>query len=161
MSDVLTVPERGVVYIVVAVLVGTFFVAAVYFADSAESWGREGLWVSGFLRIYTLALAGGFGIQIVAAVSLRWLTRVSGLNGLVHWIGFGAALGFALPWAVARLGYVIESAHFPREWQTVKFIVMFPLMGAMMYEVHSVWVMAAVGAATGGTLRLIMRRRQT
>lgn len=157
----LTVPERGVLYVVVAVLVGTFFVAAVYFADSAESWAREGLWVSGFLRTYALALAGGFGIQIVAAVCLRWLTRVFGLDGLVHWIGFGAALGFALPWALARLGYLIETAHFPREWQTVKLVVMFPLMGAMMYDVQPGWVMAAVGAATGGTLRLIVRRRQT
>jgi hypothetical protein len=77
-------------------------------------------------------------------VSLRWLTQVFGLDRLVHGIGFGAALGFALPWALGRLGYVIERAPFPCEWQTVKLIVMFPLMGAMMYEVHPRRVMAAV-----------------
>ena len=148
--------DRGVLYVIIAVLVGTFFVASVYFADGAESWGREGRWAAGFLQVYRLALLIGFAIQIVAAVLLRWLTRVSGMNRLAHWVVFGAAIGFALPWIFARLGYVLEGVYFPREWQTVKSAVMFPLMGAMMYEAHSVWVRVAVGAATGGTLRLMI-----
>jgi hypothetical protein len=144
------------VYVIVAVLVGTFFVASVYFADGAESWGREGRSVPGFLQVYRLALLLGCLLQVVAAVLLRWLTRVTGMNGLVHWTAFGAALGFALPWMFARLGYVLEGIYFPTEWQTAKSAVLFPLMAAMMYETHSVWVRLAVGAATGGTLRLII-----
>ena len=100
-------------YVIIAVLVGTFFVAAVYFADGAESWGREGRWAAGFLQVYRLALLIGFAIQIVAAVLLRWLTRVSGMNRLAHWVVFGAAIGFALPWIFARLGYVLEGVYFP------------------------------------------------
>jgi hypothetical protein len=147
---------RGVLYVIIAVLVGTFFVASVYFADGAESWGREGRWAAGFLQVYRLALLIGFPIQIVAAVVLRWLTRVSGMNRLAHWVVFGATIGFALPWIFARLGYVLEGVYFPTEWQTVKSAVMFPLMGAMMYEAHPAWVRVAVGAATGGTLRLMI-----
>jgi hypothetical protein len=145
-----------VLYVVIAVLVGTFFVAAAYFAEALESWGREERWVSGFLQVYVLALVGGFAIQIVAAILLRSLTRVCGVNGLLHWIAFSAALGFAVPWIFARLGYVLEGVYFAAEWQTVKSAVMFPLMGAMMYEAHSAWVRVAVGAATGGTLRLMI-----
>ena len=98
----------------------------------------------------------GFAIQIVTAVLLRWLTRVSGMNGLAHWTIFGAVIGFAVPWISARLGYVLEGVYFSSEWQSVKSAVMFPLMAAMMYEAHSVWVRLAVGAATGGTVRLIL-----
>lgn len=148
--------DRGVLYVIIAVLVGTFFVAAAYFADALESWGREERWVSGFVQVYVLALIGGFAIQIVAAILLRSMTRVCGLNGFLHWIAFGAAVGFAVPWIFARLGYVLEGVYFPTEWQTVKSAVMFPLMGAMMYEAHSAWVRVAVGAATGGTLRLMI-----
>ena len=137
-------------------LVGTFFVASLYFADGAESWGRERRWLAGFVQVYRLALMLGFVIQIVNAVVLRWLTRKSGMNGLVHWIAIGAATGFAVAWIFARLGYVLEGVYFSSEWQSVKSAVMFPLMAAMMYEAHSVWVRLAVGAATGGTVRLIM-----
>ena len=98
----------------------------------------------------------GFAMQIVAAVLLRWLTRVSGMNGLAHWIIFGAVIGFAVPWISARLGYALEGLYFPSEWQTVKSAVLFPLMAAMMYEAHSVWVRLVVGAVTGGTVRLIL-----
>ena len=128
--------------VIIAVLVGAFFVAAVYFADALESWGREKRWVSGFLQVYLLALIGGLAIQIVAAILLRSLTRLCGLNGLLHWIAFGAAVGFALPWIFARLGYVLEGVYFPTEWQTVKSAVMFPLMGAMMYR-------SSLGLGTG------------
>ena len=100
-------------YVIIAVLVGTFFVASVYFADGAESWGREGRWAAGFLQVYRLALLIGCAMQIVAAVLLRWLTRVSGMNRLAHWIVCGAAIGFALPWIFARLGYVLEERVLP------------------------------------------------
>jgi hypothetical protein len=78
------------------------------------------------------------------------------MNGLAHWVVFGAAIGFVVPWAFARLGYALEGLYFPSEWQTVKSAVMFPLMATMTYEAHSVWVRLAVGAATGGTVRLIL-----
>jgi hypothetical protein len=146
----------NILYFPVAVLVGTFFVALVYFGDGAESWGREGRWVPGFLQVFTLALVGGLAVQLFFAFLLRWLTRLSGLNGVVHWIAVGAALGFALPWIFARLGYALEGVYVSSEWQSLKSAVMFPLMAAMMYEVHSAWVRLAVGAATGGTLRAIM-----
>lgn len=145
------------VYILASLLVGTFFVAAVYFADSAQSWGREGRRVFGFFYVYALALVAGFPMQIVAAILLRWITRVTRLDGFAHWVGFGAALGIAVPWTFAGLGYVLEGAYFPREWQSVKSGLMFPMMGAMMYVVQRAWLLAAVGGATGGTLRLMMR----
>jgi len=152
--------RAAVAGVVVWLLVGTFFVASVYFADSAQSWGREGRWLSGFFYVYALALVGGFPIQIVAALLLRALTRATRWDGVVHWIAFGAALGFALPWAFARAGYLLEGVRFPHEWQNVKSALMFPLMAAMMHETHSAWALAAVGAATGGTVRL-MRRQPT
>lgn len=104
------------VYLVVSVLAGTFFVACAYFADAGQSWGREGRWVSGFLYVYALSLAGGLAIQIAAALLLRWLTRATGANNRIHWMVLGAALGIALPWACARLGYVLEGIRFPYEW---------------------------------------------
>jgi hypothetical protein len=146
-------------YVVVWLLVGTFFVASVHFADSAQSWGREGRWLSGFFYVYALALAGGFPIQIVAALLLRRLTRATRWDRVVHCIGFGGALGLVLPWAFARAGYLLEGVRFPHEWQNVKSALMFPLMGAMMHETHPAWVLAAVGAATGGSVRLMMRPR--
>ena len=148
---------EGFAYLTLAVLVGTFYVACAYFADSARSWGREGRWVSGFAYVYALALAGGFAIQLLAAVLLRWVTRATGRNRVVHWIGVGAVIGIALPWIVARFGYLLEHLRFPTEWQGLKSAVMFPLMAAMMYEVHSPWIQLAVGAATGGTVRLLLR----
>lgn len=141
-------------YILVWLLAGTFFVASVYFADAADSWGLEGSHVWGFFYTYMLALIGGFPIQIVAAVAVRYLTRSMRLHGFVYWSGLGAAAGAVLPWVFARAGYLLEGVHFAHEWQTVKAALMFPLSGAMMYEVHPVWVRLAVGAATGGTVWL-------
>ena len=66
---------RLLVYFVAWLVVGTFFVTCVYFADSAQSWGREGRWVAGFVQTYALALPGGFVIQIGAALLLRLFTR--------------------------------------------------------------------------------------
>ena len=146
-------------YLVLWLLAGTFFVACAYFADSAQSWGREGRWLSGFVYVYALALVGGFGIQIVAALLVRGLTRATRLDRVVHWIAFGAALGFALPWAFARAGYLLEGVRFPHEWQNVKSALMFPLVAAMMHETHPAWVLAAVGAATGGSVRVILKQR--
>jgi hypothetical protein len=145
------------VYLPITVLAGTFFVTVAYFSDSAESWGREGRWIPGFVQTYGLALAGGFVMQAVFAVLLRWSTRVTRLNGPLHWIAAGALLGVILPWAFARLGYLLERMRFPADLQQPKFILNFPLMGAMMYEVQAVWVLAAVGAATGGTAHVVMR----
>ena len=132
--------------------------AAAYFVDSAASWGREGRWVSGFGLAYALAFAGGFAIQVVAALCVLGLTRAIRRHGLVDWIAAGGAIGAALPWGLARLGYLLEGIHFPHDWQGVKTALMFPLMGAMMYEVRPAWVLAAVGAATAGTVRLFSRR---
>ena len=145
------------VYFVVWLLVGTFFVSCAYFADSAQSWGREGRWIRGFLYTYALALPGGFAIQLGAAMLLQLLTRRTRLNGLIHWIGFGAALGIAVPWAFARAGYVLEGLRFPHQWQAVKSVLMFPLMGAMMHEVQPAWAQIAVGAATAATVWSAMR----
>ena len=143
-------------YVVAFVLVGTFFVASVYFADAAASWGREGRWLWGFFFTYALTLIAGFTIQILAAVLLRWMTRVTRWDRVLHWVGFGAALGLSLPWILARLGYVLERSYFAPEWQTVKAVLMFPLAGAMMYQVQPAWVLLAVGGATAGTVRLMM-----
>jgi hypothetical protein len=148
---------RAIAYLAVWLLVGSFFVACAYFAESSASWRREERPVWGFLQTYALALTGGCAIQILAALLLRLLTRAARLNGVIHWLGFGAALGIAVPWAVARAAYLLEGLRFPHEWQTAKSVLMFPLMGAMMYEVRSAWVLLAVGAATGGTVRLMMR----
>jgi hypothetical protein len=152
------VRRAGILYLVVWLLVGTFFVASVYFADGAESWGREGRYVSGFVFVYALALAGGLPTQIIAALLVRWLTRRTGLNSVVHWLAFGAAVGVVLPWIVARLAYLLEGVRFAHQWQSVKSALMFPLMAAMMYEVNPAWVLAVVGAATAGTVRLLMFR---
>ena len=151
--------HANVVYITVWLLVGTFFVASVYFSASADSWRGEGRLVFGFFYVYVLTLALGFVLQIIGAVLLRWLARVTRLNAPAHWIGFGAALGIVLPWICARAGYVLEAAYFRNEWQSVKSALMFPLMGAMMYETRSAWVLAAVGAATAGTVRVLMASR--
>jgi hypothetical protein len=62
-----------------------------------------------------------------------------------------------VPWALGRTGYVLEAIRFPQEWQTIKAALIFPMMGAMMYETQPIWVMSLVGAATAGTVRLSMR----
>jgi hypothetical protein len=147
-------------YILIWLLAGTFFVAAVYFVDAADSWGLEGRHVWGFFYTYMLALIGGFPIQIVAAVAVRYLTRSMRLHGSLYWSGLGAAAGAVVPWAFARAGYLLEGVHFAHEWQTVKAALMFPLSGAMMYEVHPVWVRLAVGAATGGTVWFALHSRR-
>jgi hypothetical protein len=38
--------------------------------------------------------------------------------------------------AFARAGYLLEGIRFAHEWQTAKTVLMFPLMGAVMYEVQ-------------------------
>ena len=141
-------------YIVSWILVGTFFVTCVYFADSAQSWRREGRGVAGFLYTYALALPGGFAVQVAAALLVMLLTRVTRLNGIIHWLGFGAAVGIALPWALARAGYLLEGTRVAHQWQWLKNVLMFPLMGAMMYEVQPAWSLLAVGAATAGLCRM-------
>ncbi len=140
-------------YLLAWILVGTFFVTCVYFADSAQSWRREGRGVAGFLYTYALALPGGFALQVTAALLVLLLTRVTRRNGVVHWLGFGAAVGIALPWALARAGYLLEGARFAYQWQWLKTALMFPLMGAMMYEVQPAWSLLGVGAATAGLCR--------
>jgi hypothetical protein len=147
------------VYAVVWLVVGGFFVAAVPFADAAESWGREGRWVSGYLYVYALSLAGGWAMQIAAAALLRGLTAATGLNGVAHWLGLGAVFGVAVPWTAARTGYLLEGLHFPHEWQGVKSLLLFPLMAAMTYETYPVWMLMAAGAATAATVRVLLARR--
>lgn len=139
-------------FVIVAVLVGTLFVAIAYFSESADSWGREGRWAAGFGLIYSLALAGGFVVQIAFAVLLRWIAHAGGLRRPIHWVVLGAILGIGVPWSLARLGYVIEGSYFSAGMQGVKRALMFPLTGAMMYTVHPLWVLAAVGGATGAVL---------
>jgi hypothetical protein len=146
-----------VVYIACWLLTGTLFVALVYFADSAPSWRLEGLLVFGFFYTCVLALISGFAVQILAALVVRRLTQITRLNGLISWLGYGAAVGVVIPWALARAGYLLERIHFPQEWQTIKAALIFPMMGAMMYETQPIWVMCLVGAATAGTVRLSMR----
>lgn len=141
-----------VVYVVAAVLVGTFFVAIAYFSDSAESWGREGRWASGFALIYSLALAGGFLVQIVFALLLRGVAQATRFNGFASWTASGAMLGVAVPWAFARLGYLIDGLYFPAGLQRAKFSLMFCLQGSMMFVAQPLWVLAAVGAVTGAVL---------
>lgn len=148
-------------YFPVAILTGTFFVTLAYFVDSARSWGLEGRWLAGFAQTYGLALAGGFVMQVAFAALLHQATRGTRLAGPVPWIVVGALLGILLPWAFARLGYVLDGTRFPADLQRLKFILIFPLMGAMMYEVQPVWVQAAVGAATGGTIYFFARRRRS
>jgi MFS family permease len=145
----------SVIFVVAAVFVGTFFVAMAYFSDAAESWGREGRRASGFVLVYSLALAGGFLVQVVFAVLLRWVTQATRLTGMASWILFGAALGFVVPWTLARLGYLVEGLYFPADLQSLKRAVMFPLAGAMMYAVQPAWISASVGGATGAALRLL------
>jgi uncharacterized protein YfiM (DUF2279 family) len=142
----------SVIYVVAAVWVGTLFVAIAYFSDSAGSWGREGRWASGFVLIYSLALAGGFLVQVLFAVLLRWLTRTANRQGIASWILSGAALGIGVPWSLARLGYLMEGLYFSAELQPLKRALTFPLAGAMMYAVQPAWVLIAVGAATGAAL---------
>lgn len=145
-------------YLVVWILVGTLLVTCLYFADSAQSWRREGRGVAGFLYTYALALPGGFAVQVAAALLVLLLTRVTRLNGALHWLAFGAAVGLALPWALARAGYALEGARFAHQWQWLKTALMFPLMGAMMYEVQPVWSLLGVGAATAGLCRAAVVR---
>jgi hypothetical protein len=142
-------------FVIVAVLVGTLFVAVAYFWESADSWGREGRWAAGFGLIYSLALAGGFLVQIAFAVLLRWIAHAGGLRRPIHWVVLGGMLGVAVPWSLARLGYLIEGSYFSAGMQGVKRALMFPLTGAMMYTVQPVSVLAAVGGATGAVLWLV------
>jgi hypothetical protein len=145
---------RGV-YAIAAVFVGALFVAAAYFADAAGSWGREDRLVYGFMLTYGLAVAGGFLVQAVFALLLRWLTCRIGLHRHSDWVGLGAVLGVAVPWSAARIGYWLDGVYFPTELQRVKAVFMFALQGSMMYVVQPVWVLLAVGAATGFVLRPI------
>ena len=146
----------ALVYLAAWLMVGTFFVTCAYFADSAQSWRREGRGVAGFLYTYALALPGGFAIQMSAAVLLRLITRAMGLRGIIPWLCLGGALGVAVPWTFARAGYLLEGLRFAHEWQAAKTAMMFPLMGAMMYEMHPVWTQIAVGAASAVTVRLML-----
>lgn len=140
-----------------SVLVGSLLVAAIYFAESAEDWALEGRRISGFLRTYALTLAGGFAAQAVFGLLFCWLVRVARLEGLAGWIIIGAALGVAVPWTFARAGYLVEGWRFPADLQPLKAALIFPLMGAMMYELQPLPVQAAIGAATGAFLGLLMR----
>jgi hypothetical protein len=129
----------SIVYIACWLLTGTFFVGLVYFADSAQSWRLEGRFVFGFFYTCVLTLISGFAVQIIAALVVRWLTQITRLDGLISWLGYGAAIGVVVPWALARVGYLLEGIHFPQEWQTIKAALIFPMMGAMMYEIQPIW----------------------
>ena len=150
-------PGRAL-YAAAAVLVGGVFTAIPYFADAMDSWGREDRRLYGFLLTFTLAAAGGFLVQIVFAALLRWLTRMLGLRGAWHWIVAGAALGLAVPWGAAKLGYLLDRVYFTADLQQVKWFLLFPLQGSMMYVFQPLWVLLAVGAATGFVLRPIASR---
>jgi hypothetical protein len=150
--------RAALLYLIIGVLAGTLFVSLAYFADSADSWGREGRWASGFVLTYSLALAGGFLVQAAFALLLRWLTRVTRQSGLVQWVAFGAVLGVALPWAVARVGYWLDALYFSADLQRLKAALLFTLTGSMMYAAQPAWVQASVGAATALTLGLVAGR---
>lgn len=147
----------GLACAVGSILVGSLFVASVYFAGSAEDWAREGRRLSGFLRTYALALAGGFAVQAVFGVLFCWLIRATRFASPAGWVFAGAALGIAVPWAFARAGYLVEGWRFPADLQGLKSALTFPLMGAMMYELQPLWVQAAIGMATGVALGVLIR----
>lgn len=145
-------------YGVVAVLAGSFFTAVAYYADSASSWALEDRRLSGFLLIYGLTLAGGAPAQLVVAGCLWWLTRRLHWNGPVSWAGTGGVLGLAVPWSMAKLGYLIDGFHFSTGLQQVKSALLFPLVGPMMFVVQPAWVRVSAGAATALALWLVARR---
>lgn len=140
-----------------SVLVGSLLVASIYFAGSAEDWAREGRQFSGFLRTYALTVAGGVAVQAAFGILFCWLMRAGRLDRLAGWIVIAGALGIAVPWAFARAGYVVEGWRFSADLQPLKAALTFPLMGAMMYELQPLWVQAAIGAATGVVLGLLLR----
>ncbi len=145
-------------YYTAAVLGGTLFVALAYYGGSAESWAAEERLAAGFLLIYALSLAGGFTSQLLFAFTLRHLAAALGWNRLWQWLALGGAAGLAVPWALARIGYLLEATYFPAAWQPAKSALMFPLMGPMMYSTQPIWLLVTVGAATAAFLHQLQRR---
>jgi hypothetical protein len=141
----------------VAVMCGSAFTALAFFLDSAESWGLEERYASGFLLTYALSLAGSAPAQVIFALALWLVARALSWRRRWQWAVLGAVLGVLVTFALSRLGDVVEGTYFAPQWQRVKSALMFPLMGPMMFAVRPVWVAAAVGAATALVLHLVAR----
>jgi hypothetical protein len=149
--------RASLLYAVVAILAGSLFVAAAYYADSADSWALEDRRVYGFLFVYGLTLAGAAPALLAFAGTVRMVTRLLRWTRPGQWLVAGGIAGLVVPWALGALGYAIDGWYFPAELQRLKRSLVFPLMGPMMYASQPVWVRMAIGLATSAVLWAVVR----
>jgi hypothetical protein len=150
--------RRGsLAYYFAAIVCGSFFVALAYYARAAAESGLGPRWAYNFLFAYFLALIAGFLPQLLNAFVLRRVMRALGWRGAWHWVAVGAVVGVALLWGVARLGFLIEGMYFPADWQRVKLLLAFPLLGPIMFAATPFWLPLPAFAATAWVLHRIHR----
>jgi hypothetical protein len=150
--------RRGsLAYYFAAIVCGSLFVALVYYARSAALSGLGRRWAYDFLFAYFLALIAGFLPQLVNAFILRRAMRALRWRRAWQWMAFGAVIGVALLWGLARLGYLIEGMHFPMEWQRMKLLLAFPFLGPIMFAATPFWLPLSAFAANAWVLHRIHR----
>jgi len=145
------------VYYFAAIVCGSFFIAAAYYAHSVWMFGAGERWARDFLFAYFLAVIGGFLPTLLFAFLLRRVLRAMHWQAVWQWLVAGAVIGMAVLWALTRLGYFIETMHFSAGMQLLKSVLMFSLVGPMMLAVTPIWLPIPAFAATAWVLHRIHR----
>ena len=144
-------------YYSAAIVCGCFFIAAAYHVHSVWMYGAGESWARDFLFAYFLTIIGGFLSTLLFAFLLRRVLRALRWQAGWQWLVAGAVIGVALLWVLTRLGYFIEATHFSAGMQLAKSVLMFPLVGPVMFSATPFWLPPLPFVATAWLLHRIYR----
>ncbi len=150
--------RRGsIAYYLAAVVCGSFFLAATYYAyflakgAGSQRWGRD------FLFVYFFTIAFGFLPQLLGAWVLRRLALRLAWKGVLPWLLAGTAIWVALVWCVVQLGTAVEAWRPSPAWMQVRATLLVSLIGAMYAGLQPLWIPIPAAAATGWVLYSVHR----
>ncbi len=150
--------RRGsLAYYSVAVVCGSFFVALAYYLHSAAEWGIGDRWAYDLIFAYFLTIVAGIVPLLLYAATLRHLVRSLRWQAAWQWTLLGTVVGVTLLWILARLGYIAESAYFSPQRQGLKFLLVYPFVGPMMFTAKPFWLPIPVFAAASYVLYRVHR----
>jgi hypothetical protein len=151
--------RRGsIVYYLGAVVCGCFFLAVSFyvFAVLKEGTSLED-WAKTAIIVYFFTIVFGLFPVLLGAFVLRRTMRALGWADVWRWVASGVGVFLGVLWALGVVGLWVERAYFAPQYQQVKAVLMFLLVGPMMLTTKPFWLPIPAAATTAWVLFLIHR----
>jgi hypothetical protein len=145
------------VYYLVAVVCGSFFLAAAYQGHSVATAAAGPRWLRDFFFLYFVAIPLGLIPMVVSAWLLRRAMGGLGWRRGWQWLLAGTLLMTGVLLGLGYVGLAIERARFPAEYQRLKSGVMALLLAPTLFTFRPVWLAMLGVAPTAWLLYLVHR----